>query len=55
MDYAIIFFFWQEVGFILVSMIKEETEPMLSWMQGLPSVHGTTIRDVFDPTAIQAG
>ena len=53
MDYAIIFFFWQEVGFILVSMIKEETAPMLSWIQGLPFVQGTTIRDVFDPTAIQ--
>ena len=37
----------------MVSMIKEGTELMLSCVQGLPSVQGTTIRDVSDPTANQ--
>ena len=34
-------------------MIKEGTALMLSWVQCLPFVQGTMIRDVFDPTAIR--
>ncbi|KAI4581717.1 hypothetical protein MJG53_009242 [Ovis ammon polii x Ovis aries] len=43
---------WQKQH-LFVSMIKEGTALMLSCMQGLPSVQGTTIRDVSDPTANQ--